>query len=233
MLPVVSAATISDWPYFFVHSGKFSAKYVVGEEAPSLDVVSATIISTSLARFENVTTEVGTSVLDTEIGNITFFNAVVVGSPCENRAAAQLMGNPEPCYKDLAGSVGYIKLFESNGRVQVLITGLDERDRNAAAKFLAEQSLTNIKLSEYIVQSHSNSSPVFFAEKFKAKNVSNVSKAPVNVTVANVTPVAPAKPVINATPKKVVPGPYEPLEELPKKKGFWASFWSWLKSIFT
>ncbi len=238
-LPVVNAALLSDWPTFFVSAGKFSAKYVVGEEAPSLDVISATIISTSLARFENVTTEVGTSTLDTEIVDIRKYNAIVVGNPCENRAAAQLLNNPEPCFKDLAGSVGYIKLFESNGRVQLLITGLDEKDRHAAAKFLAEKNFASIKTKEYIVQSNSGSVPAFFEQKLKAKNVSNnvsvVNATPVveKVTTANVTPAPQPAPIKNITFKKVKPGPYEPLEELPEKKGFFARLWVWLKSVFT
>ncbi len=234
MLPLVQAYTLADWPQFYVSHGKFNAKYVVGEEAPALDVISATIISTSLAKFENVTTEVGTSTLDIEISDITKHNAIVLGSPCENRAAAQLMGNPVPCYKDLAGSVGYIKLFENNSKVQILITGLDEKDRNAAAKYLADKSMVNIKTNEYIVVSNSGSVPAFF--ELKAKNATkNVSK---NMT-ANVSNVTAPKPVenavLNASAKFNVKtyGEYEPLGKLPEKKGFWASFWSWIKGLFT
>jgi len=238
LLPVAQAYTIADWPHFFVSDGKFSAKYVVGEEAPALDVVSATVISTSLARFENVTTEVGTSTLDTEISDITKHNAIIVGGPCDNRAAAQLMGNPEPCYKDLGGSVGYIKLFERNGRVQLLITGLDEKDRNAAAKFLAEKSMVNIKTTEYIVPSNSGSVPAFF--ELKSKNATkNVSNATVQI-ITNVTNVTEApKPVentvLNASAQFNVKsyGEYEPLERLPEEKGFWASIWSWITGLFT
>src|SRR5574342_421261 len=234
IVQVASAVTIADWPQFFVKSGKFNAKYVVGEEAPALDVVSATVISTSLAKFENVTTDVGTSTLDSEISNISMFNAIVVGSPCENKAAAQLMGNPEPCYKSLGGSVGYIKLFESNGRVQVLITGLDEKDRNAAAKYLANKDLSSIKMTEYLVPSNSGSGPSFFEQKMKSKNATKNATSDITepIRVTNITP----QPIMNATPvpKKITPGPYEPLDGVPKiKKGWWARFWSWLASLFT
>ncbi|MEM3154728.1 MAG: hypothetical protein QW165_04155 [Candidatus Woesearchaeota archaeon] len=228
LVPLVSAASISDWPMFFVSNGKFSAKYVVGEEAPALDVVSATIISTSLARYENVTTEVGTSTLDIEIANISNINAIVIGSPCENRAAFQLMGSPEPCYKDLAGSVGYIKLYENNNVKQLLITGLDEKDRHAAAKYLAERDLSHIVAKEYLVPSNSGSVPSFFEQKLKAKNATNVTG---QVNVTNITAV---QIMATPTPKKVL-GPYEPLDEIPKpkKKGWWARFWSWLVGLFT
>lgn len=236
LLPVVQAYTLADWPQFYVSHGKFNAKYVVGEEAPALDVISATIISTSLAKFENVTTEVGTSTLDIEISDITKHNAIVLGSPCENRAAAQLMGNPVPCYKDLAGSVGYIKLFENNSKVQILITGLDEKDRNAAAKYLADKSMVNIKTNEYIVVSNSGSVPAFFELKYNKTATKNASSTAV-VNVSNIT--APSKPIINDTLNASAKfnvktyGEYEPLGKLPEKKGFWASFWSWIKGLFT
>jgi len=231
ILPIVSASTISEWPYFFVKNGKFTAKYVIADEAPALDVVSATVISTSLARFQNVTTEVGTSVLDTEISDITAIDAVVIGSPCENKAAAKLMGNPEPCYKDLGGSVGYIKLYQ-NGKTQLLITGLDEKDRNAAAKYFAQKDMSTIQMTEYVVPSNSGSVPSFFEQRFKVKNAANVSEnitASTNIT--NITAPALSK---NITPKKSAPGPYEPLSGIPKKKlGFWASLWAWIKGLFT
>lgn len=232
IIPAVNAALISDWPSFFVKDNKFKAEYVVGDESPALDVVSATVISTSLAKFENVTIEVGTSRLDSEISDITTHNAIVVGSPCENSAAHKLMGNPEPCYKDLGGSLGYIRLYENNGKVQLLITGLDEKDRNAAAKYLAGKSLANIKTREYIVVSGSGSVPAFFEQKLK--ELKKIAEA--NVTeVVNVT--ATPSPVIEMAPApapKPSPGPYEPLKEIPKRKlGFWASIWAWIKSIFT
>lgn len=236
IIPLASASTISDWPKFFVNNGKFTAKYVVGDESPALDVVSATVISTSLARFANVTTEIGTSTLDIEIANIFNHDAVIIGSPCENSAVFQLMGSPEPCYKDLGGSVGYIKLYQRNGKTQLLITGLDEKDRNIAAKFLANRDLSGIQSTEYVIPSNSGSVPSFFVSKSKSgtKNVTvNTTYENKNVTYIDTTPV----PVIqkNVTQKKVALGSYVPLNEIPKiqKKGWWASFWGWLASLFT
>ncbi len=229
-ITTASAYTISDYPAFFVENGKFQAIYVVGEESPSLDVVSATVISTALAKYPNVTTDIGTARLDIEIADITKKDAIVIGSPCENKAAAQLEGSPEPCYKDLGGSAGYIKLFENGGNVQLLITGLTAEDRHAAAKFLAEKP-ANIHLSSYIIPTNTGSTPPFFEQKNKTQN------AAVNNT-ANETAEAP-KIVENTqleakaelTVKKI--GDYEPLRELPKKKGFFARLWNWLTSLFT
>ncbi len=238
-IPVVNATLISDWPFFFVQNGKFVAKYVIAEEASSLDVISATVVSTSLARYENVTTEVGTATLDTEISDITRHNAIVIGSPCDNRAAYKLMGEPEPCYRDLGGSVGYVKLYENNGKVQLLITGVSEKDRNAAAKFLAQANIENVRTKEHIVPSNSGSVPLLFEKKLRErKNISsnitaNESSMTNFTTVSNVTIAKPVQATV--APTKAPAGAYEPLDEVPVKKklGFWASLWKWIKGLFT
>ncbi|MBW2969835.1 hypothetical protein KY319_01800, partial [Candidatus Woesearchaeota archaeon] len=206
LVPCVSAYTISDWPSFFVSDNVFNAVYVIGEEAPSLDVVSATVVSTSLAKFENLTTAVGTSALDSEVGDISAKDAVVIGSPCENLAAYKLMGSPVPCYKDLAGSVGYIKLYEKGSKVQLLITGLDEKDRNAAAKFLANSDLSSLDVKEFVVNSGSGSVPQFFERKYAKNESINVSEPVSNITPKNIsTPVVEQK---NVSVEKY--GKYEP-----------------------
>lgn len=230
LIPTVSAYSIGDWPSFFVKDNKFSARYVVSDEAPSLDVVSATVISTSLAKFENLTIDVGTSMLDSEVGNITTINAIVVASPCDSSSAFELMGRPDPCYRDLGGSVGYIKLFHHGTKMQLLITGLNEKDRNAAAKFIANTNLKGINLAEYVINSNSGSVPAFFDKKLLDKLVNKTPEPIVNVS-ASPLPVATSAPVV-ASP---IPGAYEPLETVPKveKKGWWARLWGWIAGLFT
>jgi len=218
------AATLSDYPYLFVNQGKFDAIYVVGEEAPSLDVVSATAISTALARYPNITVTIGTSRLDSEVPNIEYRNAIVIGSPCENKAAAILEGNPTPCYANLSSGIGYIKLYQKNNRTQLLITGLNEEDRHAAAKFLATAALHNILATEFQVASGSGS-VIPTALTFKNKSSTNETEL-VNLIPSNVTKPA-AKP---KSPEKI--GKYEPLSSLPERKGFFARFWAWLISFF-
>lgn len=227
----VSAYTISDYPYFFVQNGRFNAIYVIGEESSALDVVSATAISTALAKYPNVTTEIGTSRLDIEISDITKKNAIVVGSPCENRAAYALEGSPEPCYKNLGGSAGYIKLFENDGKVQLLITGLTAKDRHAAAKFLAEKNIANIKLSTYVIPTSTGSTPQFFEQNRKTEKTPEPNITSSESQAVLPSPEATIAPVAQVQEKKI--GEYEPLKELPKKRGFWARLWSWIKGLFT
>jgi len=235
LLPAVHAVTVAEWPDLFIVNGKFDALYVVGEDASSKDVISATVISTSLARYENVTTKIGTSTVDTAISNITRHDAVVVGSPCDNTAAYELLGRPDPCYTALGGGIGYIMVFEHNGRMQLLITGLSEVDRSAAAKALAEDDLTHINAAEYLIQSHSNSSQKLI-KQLLTKNETNVTlNETVNETaptpeVIEITPPEPEPPIVE--PEVVEYGEYEPLE-MPEKEGWWARFWAWIKGLFT
>lgn len=236
-VPCVFAVTLSEYPYFFVNEGTFEAIYVVGEEAPALDVVSATAISTALARYPNVSTAVGTSRVDSEIPNIVYRNAIVIGSPCENKAAAILEGNPSPCYANLSGGIGYLKLFEQNGKKQLLITGLTDKDRNAAAKFLASAQLSNVLAKEFQVASGSGSSvpsSISAPKNITPNNqVSNISDVQSDIPSAMKT--ADSMNFSNQTSKKEVKksiGEYEPLSDVPKRKGFFSRMWDWIVSLF-
>ena len=236
-----NAYTISDYPSFFAKNGTFKATYVVSDESPALDVVSATVISTALARY-NLTTEIGTSRIDSEITDITKYNAIIIASPCESNAALKLEGNPSPCYKNLGGSAGYIKLFENNGNVQILITGLTAQDRNKAAKFLAQQRLNQLKLKTYILSTGTNSKPPFFEQMNQTKNTSSANSSTQNITlpppveIKNETNTTLKNNSANTTktikPKAPV-GKYEPMAQMPKKKTLWQRFTSWLKSLFS
>jgi len=228
LLPAVSAATISEWPHFFVNEGVFSAVYVVGAEAPSLDVVSATMISSGLSNFENVTTEVGTSKLDSEVNDITKMDAVVIGSPCENKAADQLLGSPSPCDKGLNGSTGYIQLFENNNKVQLLITGLTAEDRKAAALYLSGSDLSNLDTDYHSVQTGSGSKQ---AEKVKPE-VKNETNSPVENKTEELPEIEPL-----ITPEEIIIEEIEPIEvkefEEKEPKTFIGKVWNWFKSLFS
>jgi len=225
---IASAATISEWPYFFVTNGNFRALYVIGGEASSLDVISATEISTSLAKFKNVSIEIGTSTIDSEIKNITRHDAIIIGSPCDNTAAFQLLGRPDPCYSGLGGSVGYIKVYEHGGKTQLLITGLTEQDRNEAAKFLADEDLSTLDVYEHIIVTQTNSSVAFFIQDL---NVTNTTIT--NETIVDEIVKVPVATVTVDDPELLEMGEYDPLEDVPRKKSLWDKLWYWISSMFT
>jgi hypothetical protein len=61
-----------------------------------------------------------------------------------NTLAAELEDNPTPCDAGLEGGKGYLKVFEHNEKVQLLITGLTAEDRKAAAEYLATHDLSSL-----------------------------------------------------------------------------------------
>jgi len=69
---------------------------------------------------------VGTAKLASEVEDITAVNAIVVGGPCANSAAAALMGNPENCAAGFEPGKAMIKLFESGNKVSLLVAGYEE-----------------------------------------------------------------------------------------------------------
>lgn len=131
-----SAVDLSDYPDFFIKNGRFNGILVIGENAPGEDVVSAIDIAYAFP------VPVGASRLDSEISDITDYNAIVIGNPCVNSAAAELEETVE-C--DTEKGKGYIKLFEHGNRMQVLVTGLESTDRRAAARVLARYNEFNLE----------------------------------------------------------------------------------------
>ncbi len=153
----VFAVQISDYPDIFVSGDVFNAKIVVGDEAPSKDVIIGTIITTNLAKF-NLVSAVGTSRIDSDLYDITNFNAIVIGSPCVSSSAGALEGNPLDCNEGLEDGKGYVKVFEKEGRVQFLITGLMPEDRKYVAEKLAKGELQNINEKVYSISTGTGSS---------------------------------------------------------------------------
>jgi len=72
------------------------------------------------------------------VEDVTAVNAIVVGGPCANSAAAQLMGNPEDCTAGFEAGKAMIKLFENSGNVALLVAGFDALDTRRAARVLAD-----------------------------------------------------------------------------------------------
>jgi len=79
--------------------------------------------------------EVGAAKLASEVSNVNAQNAIVVGGPCANAAAATVMGNPTDCAKGFTPGEGMIQVFDTgSGNVAMLVAGYSAVDtRNAAA----------------------------------------------------------------------------------------------------
>lgn len=81
--------------------------------------------------------EVGSAKLDTEVSDISAQNMIVVGGPCANSVAAELMGNPAVCTEGFEEGKAMIKLFENGDKVAMLVAGATALDTRRAARVVA------------------------------------------------------------------------------------------------
>ncbi|MFH1510303.1 MAG: S-layer protein [Candidatus Woesearchaeota archaeon] len=81
--------------------------------------------------------QVGTAKLASEVRDIAAQNMIVVGGPCANAVAAQLMGNPADCTEGFTEGKAMIKLYEQGSKVALLVAGYSALDTRRACRVLA------------------------------------------------------------------------------------------------
>ncbi|MBI2137855.1 hypothetical protein HYU12_05075 [Candidatus Woesearchaeota archaeon] len=131
----------------------------------------------------------GVGKLANEVTDVKAQNAIVIGGPCANSAAAELMGNPDDCAAGFTAGKAMIQLFEhANGKVALLVAGYGASDTRRAARVLFNyqqwQESGKLKGSEVVVSGTS----------FTDISVA----APEPKPVAPVAPVAPEVPADDA-----------------------------------
>jgi hypothetical protein len=89
---------------------------------------------------------VGLAVLDTDAPAVGSTRMIVVGGPCVNTVAAQLMGNPENCAEGFMPGKAVIKLFEQQNAL--LVAGYGAQDTLGAAYVLADAADYDLEGSE-------------------------------------------------------------------------------------
>jgi len=67
-------------------------------------------------------------------------NLIVVGGPCVNTVAAELMGSPSDCSEGFTPGVARIKLFENGDSVAMLVAGYSADDTVLAGEVLATRA---------------------------------------------------------------------------------------------
>ncbi|MBI4440114.1 hypothetical protein HY638_04035 [Candidatus Woesearchaeota archaeon] len=135
---------LSSFPELFLGElgGKTVANtiIVVGRKAPAKDVISATIIAGTLNELVEKEDNRAMTVLDDEVSSVLDRNAIVIGNPCDNPKAKELMKISD-CNADLENKKAMIKLYENNGFVQMLIVGYDADGTYKAAQKLVDSAL--------------------------------------------------------------------------------------------
>ncbi len=164
----------TDKQYFVTQYGTYGEADLTGDagyaeiyyptESMSLNVFLAPVSAgtTTTGGEGSVVTEkvqrinVGAAKLDSEVQDMVGKeNMIVVGGPCANSVAAELMGNPEQCTAGFEEGKGMIKAFDhDSGAVSLLVAGYSAQDTRLAAQVLAnyEQYRDQLKGSEVIVE---------------------------------------------------------------------------------
>ena len=101
--------------------------YVIGGE-----------VSVSAPGFSGAPSQIGFAVLDRDV-SYDQDNMIVVGGPCANTMAAELLGNPSDCTEGFSDGMGMIRGFDTGNNVAVLVAGssADGRDTVESSRVLA------------------------------------------------------------------------------------------------
>lgn len=80
---------------------------------------------------------VGLAVLDEDAESMSK-NMIIVGGPCANTIAAEVMGNPENCAEGFEAGKGMLKFFDRSGKAALLVAGFSADDTVGSAYVLAD-----------------------------------------------------------------------------------------------
>ncbi len=109
------------FPQVYITSGATTSSTAAGGDLTAVSIVDATK-------------------LDNEVASVTAQNLIVVGGPCVNTVAAELLGNPATCAAGFTPGKARVKLFEhANGKVAMLVAGYTGQDTRLAGKVLAHR----------------------------------------------------------------------------------------------
>lgn len=96
--------------------------------------------STGLSGDLSAVTVVDASKLDSEVASVSAQNLIVVGGPCVNSVAAELLGNPANCADGFTPGKARVKLFEhANGNMAMLVAGYSGADTRLAGRVIAHR----------------------------------------------------------------------------------------------
>lgn len=95
---------------------------------------------------------VGASKLASEVADVTMYNAIVVGGPCANPVAAELMNFPDPCWESVPQNQAIVRLYEhANKNVAMLVAGRTALNTRQAARALLTGQLSKVDSKEATV----------------------------------------------------------------------------------
>jgi len=133
----VCSLSLLDYPGLFLdEKGHLDITIVVGDMADASDTIGSVEIATSLnSEFFN-NAEIN-AVIASEIYDAKEQNMIVIGGPCANSVAAELMNYPIVCSDPINPNTGLIKLYDFGTYKTLLIAGFDAIDTRRASTVLA------------------------------------------------------------------------------------------------
>lgn len=150
--------TLYDYP-LFLGNGTY---VVVGDDASSTDVITATVISTYLIT-KDIEVE---TILASELEDFTFTDLILIGSPCVNDAIAELLHYDAETCDDIITEQNnaVIKLLVFDTNEVLIITGYDEEDTKHASKMLTDESYNLNGAEEWINLESDGDIAVYFSK---------------------------------------------------------------------
>lgn len=136
LVPVVSAISLQDYPDIFVKNNNLEVTLIVGDLATASDTIGAVEIAVAL-QSEFFTNSNVKAVLASEIENIDSQNLIVVGGPCANSVAAELMNYPLDCTSPIQPNTGIINIYDFGKTSTILVAGSSATDTRRASTVLA------------------------------------------------------------------------------------------------
>jgi hypothetical protein len=135
---------LSDYPGFF--KGK-NVVIVVGAKAPASDVTAGIDVANGLGSYTIETK------LDSEISNLDGRNAIVIGTPCDNRFSAELIPYERDCLEYIEEGTAVIRIFSTgSGSYAVLVAGNPVSETRQAAGYLREDSSKKLEGVEMVIR---------------------------------------------------------------------------------
>ncbi len=115
--------------------------YPAKQRLPQVYFTSGATSSSTKAKGDMMkVTVVDATKLDSEVASVSAQNLIVVGGPCVNTVAAELLGSPAVCTEGFMPGKARIKLFENSGKTAMLVAGYSGADTRLAGKVIAHRA---------------------------------------------------------------------------------------------
>ncbi len=139
---------LSSYPYPFVENGELNTLLVIGKLAAPIDNIAVTGIAMSLQTQIEGKVAVDAIVFDRDIEDVSAQNLIVVGGPCVNTVAHELLNTGKDCSEGFQDGVGNIQLIPTGkGNYALIVAGKWGEDTRVAG--IAVAKYYDYKLTGY------------------------------------------------------------------------------------